>query len=195
MVAGSSEADTGPIGPGRLVLVVGPSGAGKDSVIIGLRAALESRGERGFVFPSRIVTRSAHAAEANASLSEDDFEKGLAAGTFALSWRAHGLAYAIPATINDSIRGGHTVVINTSRAVVSAARTRYANATVMLVDAPIAVRAERLAARGRETRAEIEARLARAVSAFDPGNADVVIDNSGRLDDAVSRALSYLIAT
>ena len=190
-----SETGRQPIGSGRLVLVVGPSGAGKDSVIAGIRADFERRNRDDLVFPTRIVTRSAHAAEANASISIQEFETGQASGAFSLSWHAHGLAYAIPIDIDADIRAGRTVVINASRAVVAMARERYAHVTVMLIDAPVAVRAERLAARGRETRADIEARLTRAVSAFDPDDADITINNSGSLDDAVNSALSHLNAT
>lgn len=192
--AGLSEAGLDPIGPGRLVLVVGPSGAGKDSVIGGVCAALETGGTTDVIFPTRIVTRSAHAAEANASISPEDFEIGRARGAFALSWQAHGLGYAIPSEIDHDIRAGRMVVINTSRAVVAAARIRYRSVTVMLIDAPVAIRAERLAARGREARADIEARLKPAVSSFGAGDADVVIENGGKLNDAVNAAVSALNA-
>ncbi|MGA7013248.1 MAG: phosphonate metabolism protein/1,5-bisphosphokinase (PRPP-forming) PhnN, partial [Pseudolabrys sp.] len=49
------------IGPGRLVLVVGPSGAGKDTVITGAKAACAA--DSTFVFPRRVVTRPASDAE------------------------------------------------------------------------------------------------------------------------------------
>ncbi len=51
------------IGPGRLVLVVGPSGAGKDTLIGLAQAACAEDGT--IVFPRRVVTREASASEDN----------------------------------------------------------------------------------------------------------------------------------
>lgn len=188
-----SEAADSRIGPGTVVLVVGPSGAGKDSLIAIARERLEQQASTRFVFPARIVTRPAHTAEPHRPLSEADYEEQAARGAFGLSWQAHGLAYAIPGEIDEDVRAGRTVVINTSRAVVTAARERYARVRVVLIDAPSEVRAERLAARGRETREEIDLRLARAV-AFDPRDADAVIDNGGDLDAAAGQFLAWLKA-
>ena len=80
---------------GGFVLVVGPSGAGKDTVIAGARAALE--GEPRLLFPRRVVTRLASEWEAHDSLDEAGFRRAEAAGAFAQSWRAHGLCYGITA--------------------------------------------------------------------------------------------------
>ena len=82
------------VGPGRLVLVVGPSGAGKDTLIAHARAAC--RQDATVVFPRRAVTRPASAFEDNECLSEADFRQAEANGAFAFWWSAHGHMYGIP---------------------------------------------------------------------------------------------------
>ena len=57
--------------PGCLVLVVGPSGAGKDTLIRLARAALA--GDPRYVFPRRLVTRPPSADEDNDQIDEAAF--------------------------------------------------------------------------------------------------------------------------
>ena len=178
--------------PGRLILVVGPSGAGKDSLIEGARAALA--GHPRFVFARRIITRpSDPGSEDHATLSDAAFEQQRAAGAFFLWWDAHGLRYALPGAIADDLAAGRTVIANVSRAVIDAARARHPATTVVVVTAPPAVLARRLAARGREDAADVAARLARA--ADQPSGPGVVtIVNDSTLDSAVARFLEVLKA-
>ena len=61
------------IGPGRLVLVVGPSGAGKDTLLRLAHAACIDDHE--IVFPRRVVTRDSSAAEDNVAMSPDEFRR------------------------------------------------------------------------------------------------------------------------
>lgn len=177
---------------GRLILVVGPSGAGKDSLIEGARAALA--GHPRFVFPRRIITRpSDPGSEDHATLSEAEFERQRAAGAFFLNWDAHGLRYALPGSIADDLAGGRTVIANVSRAVIDEARAKHPATTVVVVTAPPEVLARRLAARGREDAADVEARLARA--ADQPSGPGVVtVMNDGPLEAAVERFLQVLKA-
>jgi ribose 1,5-bisphosphokinase len=165
------------IGPGRLVVVVGPSGAGKDTL---LQLARDRFGDdRNIVFPRRIVTREPSAAEDHEGVSETDFAAAIAAGGFAFWWDAHGLKYALCAAIDDGIRAGKVVVCNVSRAVVAELRRRYANVRVALVTAPADVLAARLAARGRITDGAIGARLGRIAPTPSDLSPDVVIENVG----------------
>lgn len=181
-----------PIGPGHVVLVVGPSGAGKDAVLDETRSRLEA--DARFLFPRRIVTRAATAAEDHVSLSRAAFAEMLARGGFTLHWEAHGLRYGIPAAADAAVRSGRTVVFNAAREVVAAARRRFAATAVVLIDAPVEIRAARLAARRRERAEEALARLDRVVTGFRAEDADLAIDNSGSLADAAYRLTSWLQA-
>jgi ribose 1,5-bisphosphokinase len=168
-----SEVQTGKIGPGRLVLVVGPSGAGKDTLLGLAKAACADDGS--IVFPRRVVTREASSSEDNEQMSPDDFKRALEQGKFAMNWEAHGHCYALPHAIDDDIRAGRTVVVNVSRTVVSEAQRAYADVVVVSITAPADVLAARLAMRARGSDGAIEQRLARTVD--DASVPDVTIVN------------------
>src|SRR3984893_10404317 len=167
------------IGPGRLVLVVGPSGAGKDTLIGLARAACADDGN--IVFPRRVVTREASRFEDNEQVSLEAFRQARSKGEFAVHWEAHGHCYALPRAIDDDIRAGRTVVANLSRTVVDAIRRGYADVTVVLITAPPAMLSQRLAARARSSDGQIESRLSRVVD--DVATApDVTITNVGSVE-------------
>lgn len=169
----------GAIGPGRLVLVVGPSGAGKDTLLRLAQAACAD--DHDVVFPRRVVTRESSADEDNVALGPDEFRRALEHGDFAVHWEAHGHSYALPLDINDDIRAGRAVVVNVSRTVIAALRQAYANVVVVAVTAPPDVLAQRLAARARHSDGSITDRLARSVDDA-AANADVTILNAGSAD-------------
>lgn len=139
---------------GVFVAVVGPSGVGKDSLIAYARDLLA--GDPGFVFVRRLVTRRADAAlEDHDSLTPADYEARLRAGGFALAWRAHDLGYALPGDLCADLEVGRTVIANISRAAVAPAQARFGTMRIVSITAPRAVVAARLAARGRESDAEL----------------------------------------
>jgi ribose 1,5-bisphosphokinase len=170
------------IGPGRLILVVGPSGAGKDTLLGLAKAACAEDG--GIVFPRRVVTREASSSEDNAQLSADEFRQALARGDFAMHWEAHGHSYGLLRAIDDDIRAGRSVVVNASRTVIGAARHAYANVTVIAITAPPEVLAERLKMRARSSDGKVEQRLSRTVDTAAP---DITILNVGRPEDHARR--------
>ena len=175
-----------PFGPGVFVPVVGPSGAGKDSLIAHARQHLAGR--PGFVFARRIVTRPSDPhAEDHDTLDSAAFAEAEAAGAFALAWRSHGLCYGIPVAVDETIRDGGVVVANVSRGIVAAIRRRYRNTMPVLVTVSRDVLAARLAARGRETVEEIASRIRRN-DEYGTLDADCrVVDNSGALEHAAAR--------
>lgn len=177
--------------PGRLVLVTGPSGVGKDSLLDGARAALRERHD--IVFPRRVITRAPGlGGEDYEAVSEADFTMKAARGDFGLYWPAHGLHYGIAAGIADDLAAGRQVVANVSRAVIGAARAKYPGLLVIAVNASPEILRRRLEARGRETAADIADRLARA-AAFRLDGEDVVqLSNDGTLADSVAAFVGLL---
>jgi phosphonate metabolism protein PhnN/1,5-bisphosphokinase (PRPP-forming) len=163
---------------GVLVLVVGPSGVGKDTLIEGARALLA--GDPQVIFARREITRPADAGgEDHLPVSPEAFAARRAAGAYLLSWEANGHGYGALATYADDIAAGRTVVLNASRTVLEEARARFAPVRIAAITAsPEALRA-RLAARGRENQAEIEARVARASLLAAQGPDVTVITNDG----------------
>ncbi|MDJ0930035.1 phosphonate metabolism protein/1,5-bisphosphokinase (PRPP-forming) PhnN [Breoghania sp.] len=175
---------------GCFVAIVGPSGVGKDSLIAYSREAL-SRDPR-FVFVRRVVIRIADAAlEDHDSLSPAEFDAARASGRFALAWRAHDLGYALPGEIRQDLAEGRTVIANISRASIEAARVEFDFCRIISVTAPREIVARRLAARGRESAAEIEERLNRE-QPRPSGPGAIEIDNSGELPDAGARLVAAL---
>ncbi|KWV51724.1 ribose-phosphate pyrophosphokinase [Bradyrhizobium macuxiense] len=167
------------IGPGRLVLVVGPSGAGKDTLLGLARAACAD--DRNIVFPCRLITREASASEDNEQVSAEAFQRAVAGGDYAMHWEAHGHRYALSRAVDDDIRAGRAVIANVSRTVISATRRNYANVVVVSITAPPDVLAARLAMRARASDGKIEQRLARAVDET-TATPDFTIVNSGTAD-------------
>jgi ribose 1,5-bisphosphokinase len=178
------------IGTGRLVLVVGPSGAGKDTLIAGARAACAD--DASVVFPRRVVTRPSTAAEDHDTMAADQFTRAVADGAFALWWEAHGHRYGIPAIVDDDIQAGRTVICNTSRTIVSLARRRYAFVTVVLVTAPQKLLEQRLACRERPSDGSLNDRINRSAEVGTDVEADVVIRNVGKPEIGVRRMLNAI---
>jgi ribose 1,5-bisphosphokinase len=152
---------TAAIGPGRLVLVVGPSGAGKDTLIGLVKAACADDGN--IVFPRRVITRAASVSEDNEEVSAGTFQDALKRGDYAMHWEAHGHCYALSRAIDDEIRAGRTVVANVSRTVIGAMRRAYADVLVVSITAPPDVLAARIAMRARSSDGSLDSRLQRTV--------------------------------
>ncbi|MFD1912460.1 phosphonate metabolism protein/1,5-bisphosphokinase (PRPP-forming) PhnN [Halodurantibacterium flavum] len=173
---------------GRLFAVVGPSGAGKDTILAAVHAA---RPDLHIV--RRVITRPESAGgEPFEGVSPEEFARRKARGQFALDWEAHGLSYGIPASIEQAIGEGRNVLFNGSRAMLGAAWEVFPGLSVIHVTASVPVLADRLAARGRESRDDIARRLARASYDIPYGLPIRVVENDGRLEDAVAAFLAAL---
>lgn len=175
-------------GTGRAFAVVGPSGAGKDTLL-----AAVTRVRPDLVLARRVITRpEAAGGEAFEGVSDAAFDARHA--EFALVWGAHGLRYAIPSTLRAAQLAGRDVIFNGSRGMLADAARVFAPLVVIHVTARPEVLAARLAARGREDTGDIARRLARAALPLPdlPGVSLRVVDNSGDLASAEAGFLEAL---
>lgn len=175
---------------GRLIYLIGPSGSGKDSVLDAARQALA---ERGVQVARRVITRSAEAVgESAEAVSHDEFDRLERSGAFAMSWRANELAYGIRVQIDHWLAAGEDVLVNGSRGYLEQARQRYPDMLAVLLSVRPEVLRQRLLKRNRETPEQIEARLARNARFEDSLDDLFLLDNSGDLQDSVTKLLQLI---
>lgn len=170
-------------GSERLIVVVGPSGAGKDSVLQAWLRGLAPADAPCRV--RRVITRSPDPhGEDHEATDAATFARSLASGCFIFHWTAHGLHYGVRPAALAPLAAGRWVVLNGSRAHLPQLRMQAPDALVVEVTAPAAVRADRLAHRAREDAPAVAARLARDAPA---SGASLVVVNDGDLEAAVAR--------
>ena len=173
---------------GRVFAVVGPSGVGKDTLLQGAVAASPA-----LHWARRTVTRPESAGgEPFEGVAPGEFAALSRAGLFALEWAAHGLSYGIRATEFEGLHRGHDVLFNGSRVAVPCALVQFPGLTVLRISAPSRILADRLVARGRESLADIQARLARASYEVPAGPPVIDIANDSTPDVGVARLLAAI---
>ncbi len=177
---------------GTFVGIVGPSGAGKDTVISGARSNLA--GDPRFVFAHRCITRPIDETENSLRLTEAEFAAGVAAGHFLLWWKANGLCYGLPIALEVDLARGRHVVANLSRDMIPDVRARFRRSIIIHVSARPEILAARLASRGREESSAQASRLQRASRPMEAIGADLLIENNSSPADAILALLSLLRA-
>ncbi len=177
---------------GRLVYVVGPSGAGKDSLLEWVGARLPA--DSPVRLARRTITRPAGAGgEQNVAATDAQFDEALARGEFALHWQANGHRYGIGREIEQWLAAGQTVVVNGSREYLGAAKARFPQLEAVHVAASAGVLQARLVRRGREPARETAGRLERnATLAGAVRSAALVLANDGPIEIAGARLAAFV---
>lgn len=172
-----------------LVLIVGPSGVGKDTLLSAARDAFAQ--DNRFRFVRRVITQPPGiVGEDYDTMTLQEFELARESGAFAFTWRANGLHYGVPADISLDLAQGKIVVCILSRALVADAASRF---PVRLIEirAPADLIARRLAARGRNDAVDIARRLARQIELPVPVEREIVT-NDGTVAEGVRRLTAAL---
>ncbi len=141
----------------NLILVVGPSGSGKDTIINYVASRLPVKKVR------RVITRPGNKFEDFESVTPEEFGKM----KFFAKWEAHGKKYGIP------LLGEGTHILNVSRTVANELKEKY-GAFIIELKTNKEILRERLIRRGRDPPDEIRKRLEREV----PVESDFCVDTS-----------------
>ena len=174
----------------RLIFIIGPSGAGKDSLLNSLRqdvaAMTDAITPPPLYFAKRTITRNHDQSnEDHEVVDPSNFELLIKSDAFAMHWFANGLHYGIRHQELAPMSEGIWVMVNGSRAYLEEAKRRFPGLTVLFITAPTEVLRERLLSRGRENDQAIEARLSRSHDvALEPQ--DLCVSNGGSLADSVA---------
>lgn len=176
----------------RLIYCMGPSGAGKDSLLDWLRAHLPT--PCPVHWARRTISRVAVAGgEAHESVSPEGFAALRGEQAFALHWEANGLGYGIRHAQLTPLAQGQWVLLNGSRAYLPEALARFPDLVAVHITASPQVLRERLLSRARETPEQVEARVQRAMAFMPPpGTASLEVHNNGTLSDAGHQLLHAL---
>jgi len=176
----------------RLVYVIGPSGAGKDSVLQGLRECWPDAASAHWA--RRSITRDPSAdGEQHEPLAVARFEQLREAQAFAMHWQANALHYGIRHAELNPLAQGRWVFVNGSRAHLPELLAQWPRSTIVHIGASPQVLAARLLARGRETPEAVAARLRREVALSLP-EGSIRVDNDGALGEAVEALRRALVA-
>ncbi len=143
----------------KIVLVVGASGTGKDSLLRSARSyyAHDSR----FCFARRYVTRPPDENEDNYYIDRAGFLILKNHGYFLAEWEAYGNLYGIPWSACEAIQGT-TLFCSVSRTAIRSVEKQFDSVTTLQITARAEMLQSRLEKRARENAASIEKRIARA---------------------------------
>jgi ribose 1,5-bisphosphokinase len=175
----------------HLVIVIGPSGSGKDTLISSAKTLLTDK--PAFYFTTREITRPPDAAgERHISVSEDLFLQRREAGAYAITWHAHDTWYGIDRSIEDHLAEGKVVIFNGSRAAIEEAKKIFPGVKIIFIDAPDSVLAQRLTARGRESDLQVRERLARNELLRNIPDGSIVLTNAGPIQHTLDEFVGIL---
>ena len=180
---------------GRLFLIVGNSGSGKDSLLTEVLARWPIS-VKPIRIPQRYITRPAHDSEMFRSVTTGEFVDLKRKKKFWLTWHVYNTDYGVPTIVLDWLSQRQHVVVNVSREIIPRARSTIPNLKLIFVSVPLEITLQRMRSRRREAESEqsFQQRLHRAKENQTLEDADFIVDNSGSIDESAKKLLSYLLS-
>lgn len=173
-----------------LYFLVGPSGVGKDSVLDMIKRH-DFDNKQPIIVAHRYITRPPRQNDENhIELTRTDFKSRKESGLFLFHWKSHGYRYGIGKEVLLWLEAGHDVIINGSRKYIHEAREIYPDLKIIWLTVSEEILRERLIQRGRESKKEIEARIARTLT-LNPSKlrSSVIIYNGQSIDKTAEEVI------
>lgn len=178
----------------RLIYVVGPSGAGKDTLLNWLKSRIRSSSPLHWA--RRTINRPPSTKEhdeQHESVDEIEFENLLKQGAFAMHWEANTHRYGIRFHEIEPLHQFKWVIVSGSRWYLPVALRDYPGMTILHITADQELLRRRLIERGRESNKSIEERLRRVLPVITPPQSNLIeIINNGSLETVGNHMLERL---
>ncbi|MEM1038717.1 MAG: phosphonate metabolism protein/1,5-bisphosphokinase (PRPP-forming) PhnN [Pseudomonadota bacterium] len=176
---------------GCLIMVVGPSGVGKDTLMQAAKTLLQD--EPTISFPHRLITRESNIEyEDHGSITMAEFENLCASGAAPVFWQAHGHGYIIPQRVLEAVRAGGCCVMNGSRGALDQAQAAFPRAYAVLIDLDRRNLETRIAERGREQGEEAKRRLERTQPDLSGVRGVQRLVNNGTIEEGAQRLATLI---
>ena len=169
----------------KIVLIVGPSGVGKDTLLKYSKKVLKENSTFNFV--KRYITRKPDSNEKNYYVQEEAFDLLKKEDFFVSSWQAHENLYGIS---KSSVQNGVNI-ISISRSHVQDFERVYDEVYTIHVTIPKELLLQRLRLRARESEAEIMQRFKRTYETIDAKNL-IEFDNSKNIEASCEAFVTIL---
>lgn len=175
-----------------LFLIIGNSGAGKDSIIKSIQEKFPPKVYELKV-PRRVVTRQSSDTENFESVDTETFHRLRESGDFVFEWASYEHFYGIRKEIIDWLKKGHPVMVNVSRNIIEQAKQKFPNAKVIFIRVPLEISADRIIERGRESYEEVLNRVVRAQEHQNYEDADLIVDNIGKIEETSYKVIKFML--
>lgn len=166
----------------KIILIVGASGAGKDTLLRGAKKILE---DKNINFIKRHITRKPDENEDNHYLSEDDMKRAAKMDKFLSLWKAHGNTYAVARNMLEDGKN----IISVSRDVIEDFEDKFENVVVINITADEYSLKQRILSRKREK--NTQERLAQMDKKFSAKNI-INFHNEGDVNENIKKFAQIL---